>query len=111
MGAFIYGSSHSGWAASAGAISALFGIVAAARNNGDMHKPAMSELPMIGKGFTSSDQVLARRFMKWASLCYAAGAAVKGNFGPASAHSLAAGGNAILENGDKERQKVALELE
>ena len=111
LGAFTYGVSHSGLFAAAGAISAAVAIRAAAINNGSMTAPAMQGFPVIGKAFSSSDQVLSRRFMKWASVCYAGGASLLGNFDAMTAHLCAAGGNQRLENFDKKKQSEALTAE
>lgn len=112
VGAGIYGFSHSGMAATVGAFSALVAVTAAAVNNGDLKKPAIQQIPIVRNivafsdrlDVASSDQVISRRFMKYASVSYGLGAAVLSNFMPAVAHGCAAGANSILEKADRQRQ-------
>lgn len=120
LGATIYGASHSGWAAAVGALSATVAVTAAAINNGDLKNPAVSQAPIINRitnffdrneDFKSSDAVVSRRFMKYASLSFAAGAGLLGNVVPAIAHSFATLGNHTLERADRSRQLAALSTE
>lgn len=117
-GAMIYGISHSGMAAAIGALAAGVAVTAAAINNGDLKNPAIAKTPIVGKLVSlsnrgenpASDQVISRRFMKYASISYGVGALLLGNPMPAMAHGCGAAGNAILESGDRSRQQVALNL-
>ncbi len=115
-GALIYGIAYSnGLLSAVGALSASVAVVAAKVNNGKPENTGMSELvqsiPFIRDRIKiiASDQVLSRRFMKFASSFYAAGAAWLGNPGAAAAHGFAAVGNHRLERADLARQMQALE--
>ncbi len=120
-GAFSYGLLYStGLLTAIGALASSVSVVAAALNNGSFRRPYNIKIPVFGqvtalsnwKERPASDQVISRRFMKYASGVYALGALGAGNVAPAMGHGFAAAGNHILETGDRENQmKMIKKLE
>lgn len=118
MGAFSAAFMHSGPAALAGGLSSLTAVRAAGVNNGDLKNPAIRDKPVAGtfaklsdgKESPASDQVISRRFMKYASFIYSTGAFVSGNIVPAIGHFSAGIANNILEKKDRQIQQEKLNL-
>ncbi len=112
-GAFSYGVAYSKGALTAlGAASSFVSVIAAAFNNGSVRRPNNLKIPVLREVASlsnwnekpASDQVISRRFMKYANGVYAAGALASGNVMPALGQSFSMAGNARLEYSDREIQ-------